>query len=41
MDDCTKETTAMSQPYQRERDLAIQAVRTAAALCRSVRSHLR
>ena len=30
----------MSQPYQFERKLAIQAVRTAAALCRSVRSRL-
>ena len=30
----------MSQPYHRERELAIHAVRTAAALCRSVRSRL-
>ena len=36
----TGETAAMSQPYQRERELAIQAVRTAAALCHSVRSGL-
>jgi 3'(2'), 5'-bisphosphate nucleotidase len=30
----------MSQPYDRERELAIQAVRTAATLCRSVRSRV-
>ncbi len=37
---CTQETTTMNQPYQREREVAIQAVRTAAALCRSVRSRV-
>ncbi len=36
-----EESKAMRQPYQREREFAIQAVREAAALCRSVRSHLR
>jgi 3'(2'), 5'-bisphosphate nucleotidase len=36
----TEGTNAMSQPYHSERELALHAVRTAAALCRSVRSRV-